>query len=144
MPVPILNPSGSLGRQREDASVSVPQGLFDVATRLRSPKSWHEMPGNVVSVSPSHRVRYDRFTELSDFLGPWINPGTTNHTVPYGTDHARVFPRHFMPGLRRAQSSRYHHFFPMGQSFPEVLPIGSARGIRSRRSRRFRRLRRCS
>src|SRR5258707_9892506 len=42
-------------------------------------------------------------------------PSPINHTVLYGTDHFCRFPRHFMPGLRRAQSSRYHHFVPPGR-----------------------------
>jgi hypothetical protein len=88
--------------------------------------AWHEMPGNVVLVSPSRRGRYDRLIGASECLGPWINP----HTVPYGTDHVRTFSRHFMPG--------YHHVIPSGLRlrFLKLSQMASAVG-RSRRCRRF-------
>ena len=87
----------------------------------------HEMPGNIVSVSPSRRVRYDGLAGVSDCPGPWINAGTTNHTVPYGADHVRVFSRHFMLG--------YHHLVPPGQNLHLPKPVLLANAAdRSRRS----------
>ena len=95
--------------------------------------AWHEMPGNVILVSPSRRVRYDRLMGMSDPLGVRTKPDTTNHTVPYGTDHVRAFSRHFMPG--------YLQFVPAGLSvrFLSLSRMSSAacRSRRSRRSRRF-------
>ena len=70
--------------------------------------TWREMPGNVVLVSPSRRVRYDRLMGMSDPLGVRTKPDTTNHTVPYGTDHDAAFSRHFTPG--------YLQFVPDGLS----------------------------
>ena len=97
--------------------------------------AWHEMPGNVVLVSPSRRGRYGRLIGASECLGPWINPHTANHTVPYGTNHVRAFCRHFMPS--------YHHVVPSGLRlrFLKLSQMTSAVG-RSRRSRRSRRIRR--
>jgi hypothetical protein len=92
--------------------------------------AWHEMPGNVVLVNPSRRVQCDRLTPVSDCLGPRINSGAANHTVPCGTDHIRVSARHFMPG--------YDHLVPPGQTFlfANLVQMDSAER-RSRRSRRF-------
>jgi hypothetical protein len=103
-----------------------------VATRLSSPKSWHEMLGNVVLVSPSQRVRYDRLMRMSDPLGVWTNLDTTNHTVPHGMDNVRAFSRNFMPG--------YLQFVPAGLSvrFLSLSRMSSA-AYRSRRSLRSRR-----
>jgi hypothetical protein len=92
--------------------------------------AWREMPGNVMLLSPSRRVRHDRLTPVSDRLGPRINPGAISHTVPCGTDHIRVCPRHFMPG--------YYHKVPTGQTFPFANSVQMDCAIdRSRRYRRF-------
>jgi hypothetical protein len=71
--------------------------------------AWHEMPGNVVSVSPSRRVRYDRLMRMTDPLGVWTNPDTANYTIPYGTDHVRGIFQAFhawLPSIRPGGTKR--------------------------------------
>ena len=60
----------------------------------------HEMPGSAASGNPSRRVRHDRLAAAFDGLSRLTNPGASDHTVPYGTDHffAR-FSRHSTPGF---------------------------------------------
>jgi hypothetical protein len=94
----------------------------------------HEMPGNVALRNRPVGYGMIGWRGRPVILESGQGLGATDHTVPYGTDHVRVFSRHFMPG--------YHHFVPPGQRFrsPESVLMGTAIGgsRRSRRSRRYR------
>ena len=81
----------------------------------------HEMPGNVALRNRPVGYGMIGWRGRPVILESGQGLGVTDHTVPYGRDHIRVFSRHFMPG--------YHHVVLPGQ-------------IMSRRSRRFRRFRR--
>ena len=93
----------------------------------------HEMPGNVALRNRPVGYGMIGWRGRPVILESGQVLGATDHTVPDGTDHVRVFSRHFMPG--------YHHFVPPGQRFrfPKSVLMGTAigRSRRSRRSRRF-------
>jgi hypothetical protein len=58
-----------------------------VATRLSSPKSWHEMPGPGTTENPSRRVRHDwdeAFVSswtVNQFFGPRLRPFPTGRVA---------------------------------------------------------------
>jgi hypothetical protein len=91
--------------------------------------AWHEVPGMVAQADSSRRdgvigwlIRNrdksspEASVRIFKTLEPFRIVGVGfDHTVPYGTDRFwDPIPRHFVPGLRRAQSSRYYHAVPPG------------------------------
>ena len=93
----------------------------------------HEMPGNVALRNRPVGYGMIRCRGRPVILESGQVLGATDHTVPYGTDHVRVFSRHFMPG--------YHHFVPTGRcdgNTPTLqhssAPFGRIRGQLVRRS----------
>jgi hypothetical protein len=73
----------------------------------------HGMPGNVASRNRPVGYGMIGWRGRPVILESGQGLGVTDHTVPCGTDHVRVFSRHFMPG--------YHHVVPPGQMMSRLV-----------------------